>query len=259
MNYGLYLSASGALTHNYRMDVFSNNLANVNTIGFKADLAAVQSRDPKSREDGVTLDASDQLLEKLGGGVLAAPQRISFSVGSPEHTGSNTDAALGERNAFFAVAYDTPDANGENIRLTRDGRFMANRDGHLVTPDGYKVLDASNRPIKLTPGTPFAIRPDGFIEQNNAVVAQLGITRVSDLSMMRKQGGNLFEIAGRTRRETLENPTLKVGHVEGSAVDPISALMSVTRAASAAQSNARMITYHDTLMDKAINTFARVG
>jgi flagellar basal body rod protein FlgG len=247
------------LVNNYRMDVFANNLANVNTIGFKHDLAVARTRDTKAIEDGVDLTASGQLLEALGAGVLAAPQRVSFSVGAPEHTGNSTDAALTQRNAFFAVKADTPDANGESIRLSRDGRFMTNARGELVTPDGHAVLDASDRPISLEPGVPFAVRPDGYLEQNNAVVAQLGVSSVDDLDALSKQGGNLFVVARPSDRETIDTPVLKVGHLEGSAVDPISAMMSVTRAASAAQSNLRMLTYHDQLMDRAINTFARVG
>ena len=79
MNYGLYLSASGVLTNLYRQDVFANNLANSETVGFKPDSPTVRQREPEAIEDNLGLGASQRLLDKLGGGVLAGPQSIRFS------------------------------------------------------------------------------------------------------------------------------------------------------------------------------------
>lgn len=118
MNYGLYLSASGVLTNMYRQDVIANNLANVETVGFKLDLPSIRQRDPESIEDSFGSDVSKRLLDKLGGGVLAAQQRINFSPGPIEKTGAPLDVALDSPGAFFCgqrrqrstkPAGDTPD------------------------------------------------------------------------------------------------------------------------------------------------------
>ena len=86
MNYGLYLSAAGVLTNSYRQDVFANNLANVNTVGFKPDLPVLRTRPPEAIEDPAPFGTSNDLLERLGGGVLAGPQRTSFAPGPVEQT-----------------------------------------------------------------------------------------------------------------------------------------------------------------------------
>ncbi|MEM9752644.1 MAG: flagellar hook-basal body protein [Planctomycetota bacterium] len=259
MNYGLYLSASGLLTNNYRQDVFANNLANVNTVGFKPDLAAVQSRAPKTLEDNLGLDVSGQLLERLGGGVMAAPQRISFSAGPPEQTNNPMDAYLEEPGGFFRVRADDAQGN-EQTHFTRDGRFMVNNDGLLVTPSGHPVLDARGRTIELPADTKTRIGTHGWITDDAGNrLAQVGVVTVSDTNMLKKAGGNRFVLAGPADVNTVAAPQVLGGKLEGSAVDPISALMNVINATKAATGNARMLRYHDTTMDQAINTLGRVA
>ena len=92
MNYGLYLSASGVLTNMYRQDVFANNLANAQTIGFKPDFPMLSQRDPESVEDDAGFDVRHDLLDRLGGGVYAGPQAIDFSVGRLEQTENPMDS-----------------------------------------------------------------------------------------------------------------------------------------------------------------------
>ena len=71
MNYGMYLSASGVLTNTYRQDVYANNLANAQTVGFKVDVPSIKQRDPESIEDDLGYSVSKDMLDRLGGGVLA--------------------------------------------------------------------------------------------------------------------------------------------------------------------------------------------
>ncbi len=259
MNYGLYVSASGLLTNSYRQDVFANNLANVNTVGFKPDLAAIQSRPPKSIEDNLGMDVSRQLMDQLGGGVLAAPQRISFSQGPPEPTGREMDAFLEDRLDFFRV--QAPGADGQlETQFTRDGRFMTNDNGQLVTPSGYAILDANGRAITLPANVPTRIASEGWITgPGGERLAQVGVVRVSDPTMLKKAGGNRFMLVGEASIDTVDSPQVRGGTLEGSAVDPISALMNVISATQAATGNARMIEYHDRVMDQAINTLGRVA
>ncbi|MEM8782165.1 MAG: flagellar hook-basal body protein [Planctomycetota bacterium] len=259
MNYGLYLSASGLVTNSYRQDVFANNLANVNTVGFKPDLATVQSRPSQSAEDHLGLDVSRQLLDRLGGGVYAAPQRIGFAQGAPEKTGRAMDAYLEDRLDFFRVR--APGENGQlETQLTRDGRLMTNDQGQLVTPQGYPVLDAKGRTIELPPNLPTRVGTEGWITgPDGQRLAQVGVVRVSEPTMLKKAGGNRFTLVGDAGLQTLDAPNVRGGTLESSAVDPISALLQVINATKAASGNASMIRYHDTVMDQAINTFGRVA
>jgi flagellar basal body rod protein FlgG len=259
MNYGLYLSASGVLTNSYRQDVYANNLANVGTVGFKPDLAAVQSRPSKSVEDHLAPDVSRQLMDKLGGGVNAAPQRIAFSMGAPEQTGRAMDAFLEDPTDFLQVT--VRDAAGrETTQYTRDGRLMTDHQGRLVTPSGLPVLDGKGKTIDLPPNLPTQVGSAGWITgPANERIAQLGVVRIDDPTALKKAGGNRFVMIGSSAVEVLDTPRVRGGTLENSAANPIDSLMSVISATKAATGNARMLRYHDTVMDQAINTLGRVA
>ncbi len=259
MNYGLYLSASGVLTNLYRQDVYANNLANVETVGFKPDIAAVRQRNPESIEDSLDFDVSQRLLDKLGGGVLAGPQRIDFEPGTVEITGNPHDVALTDRNSFFAVQDVDAKTGKTEVRLSRDGRFNRSADGTLVQPSGKPVLDDNDQVIVIDDGAPFTISDAGEVIQNGQAVAQIQVARIADTAVLRKQGQNLFAFEGKDPRQAVDTPRLETGAVEASGADPIHTLMRLTAASKAAMGNARMIQYQDTLMDRAINTLGRVA
>lgn len=259
MNYGLYLSASGVLTNSYRQDVFANNLANVETIGFKPDVPAIRQRRPEAVEDPGTGSAfRNRLLDKLGGGVLAGPQRIDFTP-APLKPGGALDLALRGENAFFAV--QTNEGGQESIRLTRDGRLSRDPEGYLVTAAGnHRLLDANDRPIQLGLTGPVVIDPAGRVLQNGEAVAEIQVTGVSDLASLRKQGSNLFAWDGEGDQRTApSDPTIRPGFVESSGVDPIRALMDMISATKEGTANGNLIRYQDQLMDRAVNTLGRVA
>ena len=117
MNYGLQIAASGVLVQMHRTDVLANNLANIDTVGFKPDWAGALARDPARREDGLLGLPSDALVERLGAGVLAAPTMTSFAQGPIRQTGRDLDAAI-RGTGFFVVGGESGPAS---LRLTRDG------------------------------------------------------------------------------------------------------------------------------------------
>jgi flagellar basal-body rod protein FlgF len=259
MNYGLYLSASGVLTNLYRQDVFANNLANVETVGFKPDVATTRHRKAEAFEDRLGFDVSQKLLDRLGGGVLAGPQRIDFTPGALRR-GNEHDVALEDKHHFFAVAVTDPTSGEQAVRLTRDGRFSVNAEGELVLPSGHKVLDDADQPIIIDRNAPFSINGAGRILQNGAEVARLQVTHVEQLDQLTKAGQNLFTYPdGSDLRTILENPTVKPGFIESSAADPIATLMKLVAATKAATGNANMLRYHDLLMDHAVNRLGRVA
>lgn len=261
MNYGLYLSASGVLTSMYRQDVFANNLANVGTAGFKLDLPSVRQRDPESVEDGFGSDVSKRLLERLGGGVLAGPQRVSFAPGPLQQTGGPLDVALESRDAFFVVSDDNAPVGGSAIRLTRDGRFSRNAQGYLVTvAGGHRVMDTKDKPIRLADDAPVSIDGAGRVLQNGQEVTQLQVTAVTDTDRLIKTGQNLFQMGGpQDLRTAPQLATVRSGFIESSGVDPISTLMKLIAATKAVTANGNLIRYHDLLMDRAVNVLGRVA
>ncbi len=260
MNYGLYLSASGVLSNTYRQDVFANNLANVETPGFKPDLPSIRQRDPESIEDQLGIDRSNEVMDRLGGGVLAGTHRINFTPGSLRMTNEPLDIALVDKHQFFAV--QTVDANGQtSVALTRDGRFTRNHAGELVTQSGHRVLDGSDQPIVVTGNGQASIDKAGNILLNGAAVTQIQVARVDNLDALNKRGQGLFVFQGRDARQALtgDQMDLRPGYIEASGVDPIMAMMNVVAATKAVTGNANMIKYHDQVLDRAVNTLGRVG
>jgi flagellar basal-body rod protein FlgF len=270
MNYGLYLSASGMMTNLYRQDVLAHNLANVQTVGYKPDVPGVRQRSPESIEGGFTGDLSNALLDRLGGGVFAGPQRISFEPGPAQKTGGKLDLMLADKDTFFAVEQRSGKAAagaatggtsaGSRVRLTRDGRFQPNDQGYLVTVAGqHYVLDTANQRIQLDGSGTVAIDSTGRVRQGGAVVAQVQVTAVSDKDQLHKQGQNLFAMpAGKDIRTAAADPTVRPGYLEGSGVDPIQAMLKIVDATKAITANGNMIRYHDLLMDRAVNVLGRV-
>lgn len=261
MNYGLYLSASGLMTNLYRQDVSANNLANVNTVGFKRDLAAIQQRDAEAVEEGLGSEVRHELLDLLGGGALAGLQRISFTPGPFQETGNPLDAALESPEAFFAVLGRDPGSGQERVRLTRDGRFARDGEGYLVTiAGGQRVLDPNDQPIQIPSGGVVTISQSGQLLRDGEPVGQIQVTGVGDREQLVKQGQNLYGFAGEADGRTAASlATVRSGFVEASGVDPIQELMQMIEATKAATANGNLIRYHDLLMDRAVNVLGRVA
>ena len=262
MNYGLYLSASGVMVNSHRQDVLSNNLANVNTAGFKPLFTDVRQRPAESQENGpVDFGLANALLDKLGGGIFGKEQRVSFTTGAPVKTDRDLDVALTEDNAFFAVQYTDPNSGQQDTRLTRAGQFTINAQGQLVTQAGQPVLNIDNEPIEIDGRA--VIGRTGEIRmldvQGNVIGRdQLQVVQ-ADLGALKPSGKNLFEMRGGDSRVAIEQPVLLPGHYESSGTNAISTMMEIVSATKAATGNAKMIQYHDQMLNASINTFARLA
>lgn len=257
MNYGLYISASGAAASMYRMDVASNNLANINSVAFKPDRVVARQRDAARIEDGVSLP-SNAMLERLGGGVHMFPSRVAFEQGPLQSTNNDFDLAIQGRGFF--VTRDLADASGDRVLLTRDGRFTRDVNGRLVTiGDGLPVLDTANRPIVLPPGQ-VMIGGDGVLRYEGQEFARLAFVDVPDPSRLTKMGHSGYRASADALTSMRPAPgTVRQGHLEGAAIDPIVAMLAVTTARDDTERNTSMIQHHDRLMDRAINVLGRVA
>ncbi len=258
MNYGLQMATSGALTSLYRMDVLANNLANVGTVGFKPDLPAVRQRDTAKVEDGLSSMSSNSLLERLGGGVMSAPNYVQFDQGPLTRSESPFDVGI-QGDGFF-VMRDEAATGKESLRLSRDGRFTRDAQGRLVSATtGFPVLDPSGRPITLRSDAPVDIQSNGTIKQGGEPVGQIRLVDIGNRSRLGKLGLGMFSIpaedVGALRPATGQ---IEQHFVEGSAVDPITALMQMTDASRAAEGSFSLIRGHDRMLDRAINGLGRI-
>lgn len=260
MNYGLYLSASGVLTNLYRQDVFANNLANVETAGFQRDVPTIAQRESQAVEAGLSTPFRQMLLDRIGGGALAGPQRIAFTQGKLNQSNNPLDVALETKETFLAVQAEDPATGEKGVRLTRDGRLSRNATGVLVNSgSGFPVLDTSDQPIQLRSDATATIDRTGRVIQNGEVVGQLQVTGVNSTAALRKLGNNLFAWEGQDPRVANKNATVRSGYVEASSVDPVRAMMDLMNASGAVNTNATVIRYHDQLMDRAVNTLGRLA
>lgn len=259
MHYGLYISASGALNAVYRQDLYTGNLANLNTIGFKPDMATTRQRDPARVEDGLGLLPSNLLMERLGGGVMAAPTRTDFTQGVIRTTGNELDLAI--RGDGFFTLLDEHHRGENRLRLTRDGRFTLDAEGRMVSvTNGMPLVGTDGRPVRLRPDAPPTVQPDGTVLQNDRPVGTISLVVLRNRDALQKGPEGLFvadaaEMANRRQA----SGHVEQGAVEEAAVNEISTLMAIESASRDAQANLGMIGYHDRLLDQAINRFARVG
>jgi flagellar basal-body rod protein FlgF len=261
MIYGLYLSAAGVVTSSYRQDVIANNLANAETPGFKRDVALFQQRltEAQSRRRGMSAGSDDRsvdLLENLGGGILASPTLVDTRQGDLDRTGSPLDVAiLGD--GYFAVT-----DRGET-RLTRNGRFMLDKEGYLVLSDaaGHKVLDPEGKPVRLPPGgeAGVEIRGDGLISRNGQQLGKLGIFDVPDRSQLTKQGGTLMGYPDRSAIKAVASPDLHAQFIESANVDPTIELAELMETQRQLEANANMIRFQDQTLQKLVNEVGKIG
>ena len=234
MQTGYYSSAAGMVAQFNRIDTISNNLANVNTNGFKEDNLVVgdfmrlyqEKRDALPNEDN-TKDAAKFLNRTMTKAPQIVDEYTDFSVGNMQKTSNQLDVALSREDLFFAVK--TP----QGVRLTRDGSFTLSDEGKLVTKEGYEVLGddyfESKEGIEFsTLDSTINIDKNGQIYTNIPGSAKmtenkkLFIASVDDLRYLQKEGDNLYKLDDMSRLEKSEESGGVVqGFVEKSNVNAV--------------------------------------
>lgn len=255
MGAGMFVSASGALTNMHRLDVASNNLANVNTTAFKKDFAYQVPRQPERLEDSLYHLGSDELLDQLAGGVLNGDTRTDFSAAPFTVTDNPLDAAI-DGDGFFVVE----NRDGSEW-LTRDGRFAMNPDGTIVSAtSGQPVLTSGGNPVRVDPNELVSLSPKGEVIQGGRAVAQLKLVTVEDPTILKKTFGGFYASKFGDKLNLDHDGGVRIApeSIEESGVDPIRALMSVTSAGAGVRNNMRLMQLYDELDNRAINRLGNV-
>ena len=254
MNYGLYISASGAKAQMDRQAVITNNIANAHTSGFKRDLVNIQERRNAGLEDPTMRAYLPPDFKNASGGVVAVGEGIDLTPSSFKDTANPRDFALNGKG-FFTVQ----GANGETL-LTRDGRFMIDQSGTLrtVTSGNLAVLDNTGKPVVVNPSLPVNVANDGTIAQaGNPLDGKLGVMNVPDPRQLVKIGGNMLKNNGPLTAAPAETQVLQ-GKLEDSGVDPMLEIVNMIDGQRAFEANTKMMTFQDTLMSE-LNTVGRVA
>lgn len=212
MMYGIYLSGAGAAVQDYRVDVLANNLANVDTTGFKRDLSIFLAREAEAVGNPDKAHLRHALQDRVGGGVLLASTVTRHEPGSLMQTGRALDLAITGDGYFWVRGQDG------RIQYTRAGNFRVNAEGELVTADGaYRVLDTGGAPLTVESADDLAIGETGLVSRQGDVLGEIGLRSFPDPSILRKSGDNQFIAAGDDLGTPAPEARVSQGYLEGSA------------------------------------------
>lgn len=246
MPYGMYLSAEGAQAQVTRMEVIANNLANVNTPGFKRDVASFQARLAEAILQGED-QVGTETINQVGGGIMMGDVQTDYSVGTLQHTNIPTDLAIAG-DGFFEVQ-----SEDDEVFLTRAGNFAINTLGELVTQTGrHRVLNADGAPITILPGEPWHVSQDGFVLQAGGGTP-LSVVVPESLDDLTKVGENLFRPGEQVTQLGLPQRNVRQGYVEMSSVSPTSEMMALIETSRAFEANTKLIQNQDELLDSLIS------
>ncbi|HET7814199.1 MAG TPA: flagellar basal-body rod protein FlgF [Candidatus Baltobacteraceae bacterium] len=243
---GLYTAASGALVAQAQADTIANNLANVNTTGFKRTLLQVQSARPM--DVYLTAKSSSSYVGSLGTGAEVGDTPAVFEQGSLKSTGNPLDTAL-MGNGFFSV--QTP----AGVRYTRDGQFARDNNGLLVTLDGNRVL-GRNGPIQLGNGD-VTVAQNGDVMQNNRVVDTLRIVQFQNPTAVRPEGDSLFADTGAANPQLDTATSVHQGFLENSNANVVRSMVDLITAQRWFDANQKVIQTQDTANGYAIANVGR--
>ena len=258
---GWYIGSSGMNAQQNRLDTISNNLANVDTAGFKRDVSVSKSFPElllrRTEADGVyknpfgSADAAP-IIGKLGLGVETNENFTEFEQGSFRGTNTSTDMALAGEG-FFAV--ETP--SGE--RYTRNGNFILGKEGILLTKDGYPLL-GENGEIRV-PDDKFIVNEDGIITtKDNEVIDRIKIVRFENERYLKKMGNSLWNsnnISGEAYiAEGMERPKMLQGYMETSNVNVVNEMVKMIEVNRAYEASQKTIQSEDSMMSTLWNKVA---
>jgi flagellar basal-body rod protein FlgG len=212
----IWSALSGGIRALNQLDRTANNLANVNTAGYKADRPVFKVRMADGAEGVTTESAVGRLAQQFA---TLEEDRIDFTQGHLQGTGGELDLAI-SGDGFFRV-----DAGDERILLTRNGAFRRDPDGTLVTQMGHRVTDRNGAPIRVPPGV-VSITREGEILVDGEGTGRVGVWQVADPRQIEKVGGNLFTVPKDVEPEPTEVDVLQ-GHLEASNVEPVRAIVDL--------------------------------
>lgn len=269
MSKPLWPAVSGAIARDHEVEVISNNLANVNTNGFKKDgvdfkeylsknekmddLAEDIPRSPIKDKDLYRLDGRDQSF------VIVNGTHTNFRTGGMKVTDNPLDIAL-NGPGFFEVS--TP----QGIRYTKSGSFKLAPDGKLVTTEGNPVLsqgdgDPAARQISLADRQGSVHVSDaGEIYMNDELVAKMNVVEFDNMKVIRKTAGLLFENKDPTGNiaKLSANTQVKQGMVETSNVNPVEEIGNLIRANRMFEEDLKAMKTVNEMLQKEVNDVGKM-
>lgn len=214
-----------------RLEISSQNIANIATPGYKRRIGFAQMLAPVT-------------------GTSAAVEPIStardFSAGSPVETGNPFDLAI-SGNGFFLVR------SGDRVLLTRQGQFQRDVNGRLILPQGA-VLQSADGGDLIVKGQAMTVSPDGVVLENGEPVARLAIAEPADPAGLIDRGDGMFEAETTTPSG---NVRVHQGMLESSNVSLADEMITLMESLRRAEAGQRLVNTYDDLMGRALSAFGQ--
>jgi flagellar hook protein FlgE len=260
----LFTGISGLDAHQQMLDVTANNIANVNTTGYKS--SSVVFEDTLSQ----TLSGAGQATSPTGGvnptqvglGVRIASTNMDFSQGANQPTGVPSNLMI-NNDGFFAVS------KGGQQMFTRAGAFSLDTSGHLVSPDGAIVEDTTGQPLDLSAlnsgnYVSYSIGQDGTVtgvkrDDTTDTLGQVGLATFTNPEGLQKVGDSEYIPSASSGAASIGAPgtgsrgTLSSGYVEMSNVDLSKELTNLIIAQRGFQANSKVITTSDQILQTLVD------
>lgn len=212
MSNGIYTAYSGLRAQMEALDLVANNLANVNTAGFKEELAYFSSINPS-----VDASSNSNELEAAINSSIIVSGAMNDTAGSMTQTSRDLDIAI-DGNGFLGV--QTP----QGVRYTRNGNLKLNNQRLLCASDGSPVLNTKGQSIALGPGK-ISISEDGSVSLDNNPVASMKIVTFNDLNNLVREGNSLYLVREGKDQEKASTAKIKSGYLEQSNVNAVSSMV----------------------------------
>ncbi|MQT12747.1 flagellar basal-body rod protein FlgF [Segnochrobactrum spirostomi] len=234
MTSGLYVALSGQIALEKRLNTIANNIANMNTPGFRAEEVKFEQVLAGTGRKGVAfVTQGETYLSRRDGGI--------------QYTGNPLDLAV-EGNHWFAIG------GPQGPVYTRDGRISISDSGELQSVDGYPILDTGGSGIRIDPaGGAISIGDDGGITQGGRQVGQIGIFDIPPEAKLAR-----FENSGVTSdipAQPVEDGIgagVRQGYLESSNINPVSEMARLIEVTRAFENAAAAIGEHENATTEAI-------
>lgn len=238
-----------------QQDILANNLANMDTTGFKQDAVTFRARMDQTiygiTPSGSGGPASVRPLGMLSTGTSVDHITVRYSQGDLKPTGNPLDLGI-RGTGFFTV--QTP----KGVAYTRNGSFQLDRNRMLVDSQGNPVLGTGG-PIQLPPKGKLVVGKDGTIAAGTQVVGQL---RLADFAnpdkQLIKQGDSYFHLVKGVEQPATTTTAVEQGFLEQSTVNPISSMITMIDAMRTYESSQKVMQTEDKELGNAVNEIAKM-
>ncbi|MEW6519955.1 MAG: flagellar basal-body rod protein FlgF [Thermodesulfobacteriota bacterium] len=235
---GLIEGTETMLAQSQRLNQITNNLANVDTPGYKKEDVTFWEM----------LYTTNHNRLRVGKALKVLTNQME---GSAKNTGNQLDFAI-SGNGFFKL--QTP----QGIRYSRAGNFLLNSEGQLVNPDGHLVLGEGG-PIVIN-GNEVSVATDGSLRVDGVDAGRLDIATFANLTDIEKEGANLFRLKNEeAQEEPATDFNVRQGFLESSNVSLLSEMTSMIDLHRAYETQQKVIRTFDEIDDKAISTVGRLS